>query len=141
MRKVDVCLSCQETKEIAALGLCFACYRRVERQTKRAKNPPDLHNPAIKAKHKKILRGFANLLAALGDLGVNRADVMAIRKIIDQYVMEVQPFLNEPHFTVGEFLQEQHDERMNGRSRLGEDTEDDTEVSDEVPDESDSSEP
>jgi hypothetical protein len=92
-RKLEGCLNCGEVREMAAHGLCFACYRREERAGDRRAAGVDRHNPGVRREHKKILRGFTGVLAGLSDLGVSRNDVLEIRKILDPYVESVRYFL------------------------------------------------
>jgi hypothetical protein len=91
MRKIDSCLNCGEEREMAAHGLCFACYRRHERAQDRARI--DRHTPAMRREHKKILRGFMGVMVGLGDLGVQKADMVAIRRMLEPYVTPISQFL------------------------------------------------
>jgi hypothetical protein len=92
-RKVDGCLNCGETREIAAHGLCFTCYRREDRANNRQFAMVDRHNPGLRKEHKKLFRGFTNVMAGLSDLGVSKADVLAIRRMLDPYVVCIAEFL------------------------------------------------
>ena len=96
MRRSEGCLNCGEVREIAAHGLCFACYRRKERAEDRQFAGVDRHSPAIRREHKKMFRGFTNLMAGLSDLGVSREDVFAIRRTIDAYLTPIAKFLAPP---------------------------------------------
>ena len=93
MRRTDGCLNCGETREIAAHGLCFACYRRNKRAADNQFIRGDRHNPGVRREHKKLLRGFASVICGLADLGATTEDVLAIRRIIEPYLEPVTKFL------------------------------------------------
>ena len=93
MRKTDGCLNCGETREIAAHGLCYMCYRRQDRSHDRLASVADRHNPGIRREHKKILRGFTSVMGGLGDLGVSREEVLLIRTILEPYLGPVADYL------------------------------------------------
>jgi hypothetical protein len=93
-RRTARCLNCGEPREIAAHGLCFACYRREERASDG--RYVDRHNPGVTPDQKKILNGFAKLMAGLGDIGVPRGTVLLIRKTIQPYLVPVQDLLSPP---------------------------------------------
>jgi hypothetical protein len=89
-RREAACVKCGQTREIAAYGLCFTCYR----SETRAKNGQiDRHNPGIRREHKRLFRGFTNVMAGLSDLGVQRSDVLAIRQMLEPYVSPIREFL------------------------------------------------
>ena len=92
-RKTDGCTNCGEIREIAAHGLCFKCYRRDERAGDRAFATVDRHDPGIRREHKKLFRGFTNMMVGLSDLGVSNPDVLRIRRIIDAYLRPIAEFL------------------------------------------------
>ena len=92
-RRIDACLNCGETREMAAHGLCFKCYRREDRADDRQFALVDPHNPGLRKEHKKTLRGFTNVMAGLSDLGVQRDDVLKIRRMLDPYVALITEFL------------------------------------------------
>jgi hypothetical protein len=93
MRRTEGCLNCGETREIAAHGLCFRCYRRNERADDRQFAMVDRHNPGLRKEHKKMFRGFTGVMAGLSDLGVSKSDVLAIRRMLDPYVVAIAEFL------------------------------------------------
>ncbi len=93
MRRIDGCRNCEETREIAAYGLCFKCYRRDERVKDRQFALADRHNPGLRREHKKLLRAFTNVMVGLADLGVSRTDVLAIREILQFYLDPIATFL------------------------------------------------
>ena len=92
-RKIDGCLNCGETREIAAHGLCFTCYRREDRANDRQFAGVDRHNPGIRREHKRMFRGFTSVMAGLSDLGISKTDVLAIRRMLDPYVTSIAEFL------------------------------------------------
>jgi hypothetical protein len=93
MRRTDGCMNCGEVREIAAHGLCFACYRRQERAEERRFAAVDRHNPGIRREHKKLFRGFTGVMGGLSDLGVSKSDVLTIRRMLDPYVAPIAEFL------------------------------------------------
>ncbi len=80
MRRTEGCLNCGEVREIAAHGLCFACYRRKDRASDRQLPSVDRHNPGVRREHKKLFRGFTNVMVGLSDLGASKDDVLTIRQ-------------------------------------------------------------
>src|SRR5450759_1400477 len=94
MRRTDACRNCGEIRELAAHGLCFACYRADERKAEAAARPIDRHSPAIRKEHKKMFKAVAALMGGLSDLGVGREHVMAIKKIVEPYLAPIQEYLN-----------------------------------------------
>lgn len=92
-RKTDSCMNCGEVREIAAHGLCFACYRRQERADDRRFAAVDRHNPGLRKEHKKMLRGFMNVMGGLSDLAVQKNDVLTIRRMLDPYIAPIAEFL------------------------------------------------
>jgi hypothetical protein len=93
MRRTDGCMNCGEVREIAAHGLCFACYRRQERAVDRQFANVDRHNPGVRREHKKLFRGFTSLMVGLSDLGVPNDEVLIIRRIIEPYLEPIAKFL------------------------------------------------
>jgi hypothetical protein len=93
MRNCESCINCGEVREIAAHGLCFRCYRQRERAEDQKFAALDRHVPAIRREQKKIFRGFTNMMVGLADLGVQSADVLEIRRIIDPYIAPIAQFL------------------------------------------------
>ena len=93
MRKTEGCVNCGEVREIAAHGLCFACYRRKERDSERQLPSVDRHNPGIRREHKKLFRGFTSVMVGLSDLGVSKDDVLAILQSIEPYLAPIRQFL------------------------------------------------
>lgn len=93
MRRQDGCLNCGEVREIAAHGLCFKCYRSQDRANDRQFAGVDRHNPGLRKEHKKMFRGFTGVMAGLSDLGVSKTDVLAIRRMLDPYVVHIAEFL------------------------------------------------
>ena len=112
MRKTDGCVNCGEVREIAAHGLCFACYRQKERATDRLLPGVDRHNPGIRREHKKLFRGFTSVMVGLSDLGVSRNDVLAIRKSIEPYLVPIAKFLSLGPEKRGDAVNSEHDARL-----------------------------
>lgn len=96
MRKTEACINCGEPREIAAHGLCFACYRRQERADDPRFAAVDRHNPGIRREHKKLFRGFSSVMNGLADLGVQSADVLTIRRMLAPYLEPIEKFLTPP---------------------------------------------
>ena len=92
-RKTEGCLNCGEIREIAAHGLCFKCYRRDERAVDSKFVGVDRHDQGIRREHKKLFRGFTNVMVGLSDLGVSNPEVLRIRRIIDAYLRPIAKFL------------------------------------------------
>ena len=66
-RKTDVCINCGETREMAAHGLCFKCYRKEDRADDRQFAGVDRHNRGIRREHKKLFRGFTSVMVGLSN--------------------------------------------------------------------------
>jgi len=97
MRRIDNCLECGEVREIAAHGLCFTHYREKQRANERQLPPGvDRHSPGVRREQKKLFRGFTSVMVGLSDLGVSRADVLAIRRIVEPYLAPIAKFLSLP---------------------------------------------
>jgi len=79
--------------EKSANGLCFKCYRKDERTADRKFAGADRHDPGIRREHKKLFRGFTNMMVGLSDLGVSNSDVLRIRRIVDAYLRPIAKFL------------------------------------------------
>jgi hypothetical protein len=93
MRKTDGCTNCGEIRGLAAHGLCFTCYRRLERASDRQFAGIDRHTPAIRREHKKLFRGFTGVMVGLSDLGVSKDDVLKIRQTVEPYLTPIAKFL------------------------------------------------
>jgi hypothetical protein len=94
MRSTDACRNCGDVRELAAHGLCFACYRAQQRSAQRNERQVDRHNPAIRREHKKLFKAHSAVMGGLSDLGVGREDVMSIKRIIQPYLVPIQEFLD-----------------------------------------------
>jgi hypothetical protein len=108
MRRTDGCRNCAEVREIAAYGLCFACYRKNERARDRQAADVDRHSPGIRREHKKLFRGFTSVMTGLSDLAAQKKDVLTIRRMLEPYVAPIAEFLG-PSAEEGEV-----DEPVNG---------------------------
>jgi len=84
-------MNCGEVREIAAHGLCFACYRREQREGSRS---VDLHSPGIQGEHCRLFAGYCQILKALSVIGVSEPDVTRIKQILAPYLQLVEPLLN-----------------------------------------------
>lgn len=96
MRRSGGCINCGEIREIAAHGLCFRCYRKKERANDRQFAGVDRHNPGIRREHKTLFRGFTSVMVGLSDLGVQKREVLAIRRMLEPYVTAIAEFLAIP---------------------------------------------
>jgi hypothetical protein len=83
-RKVEICTDCGETREIAAQGLCFKCYRRQERVDPWAR--PDQHSKQLRKAQRRTRKAIHTILNALDDLDDEtlfpEEDATSIRRII-----------------------------------------------------------
>jgi hypothetical protein len=93
MRKTDGCANCGEVREIAAHGFCFKCYRHEERAKERQLPSVDRHSPGVRREHKKLFRGFTNVMVGLSDIGVSKRDVLTIRRSLEPYLGPIAKFL------------------------------------------------
>ena len=85
MRRLDGCINCGEVREIAAHGLCFTCYRRVERAAERAENP--LGNGWLLRDHRKAFTVVTRMLTALSDCpAIEQSDRQKIQMILRPYL-------------------------------------------------------
>ena len=111
MRRTDGCMNCGETREIAGHGLCFKCYRRDERADDRRYASADRHNPGVRREHKKLFRGFTSVMVGLSDLGISKSDVLAVRRIMEPYLVPIATFLA--------LKGEQNESSVNSEPKLG----------------------
>jgi hypothetical protein len=97
MRKMDGCKNCGDIREVAAHGLCFQCYRRQKRAEDSVSDRQfavvDRHSPGFRREHAKLLRALTAVMAGLSGLGVQRNDVLAIRRMLDPYVAPIAELL------------------------------------------------
>ena len=85
MRRQDSCINCGEAREIAAHGLCFKCYRRVERGAERAENP--LGNGWLHTDHKRAFTVVTRILTVLSDCpAIEQSDRQKIQMILRPYL-------------------------------------------------------
>ena len=85
-RRVDICQSCNEEGEIAAHGLCYPCYRRVER---RAAYEKEGWNPGDTRRQKRLARAHSKLIEGLLDFGAGSHANAA--RLIDILAVELMP--------------------------------------------------
>lgn len=95
MRREDSCLNCGETREIAAHGLCFACYRKNDR----AKSA-DRHSPGVSKERKRLFRGFSSVMAGLSELGASKETMLLIRQELEPYIGPISVFLQSQNSTL-----------------------------------------
>lgn len=95
MRRIDACMNCGETRDMAAHGLCFRCYRSAQRERDGVRQGAEIdrHGPALRREHKRLIKALAQILTGLSDLSVSGEDVMAIRKRLGPYVVSIEPYL------------------------------------------------
>jgi hypothetical protein len=93
-RRTDGCMNCGETREMAAHGLCFKCYRQEERDDDERFAGVDRNNPGVRREHKKLFRGFTSVMTGLSDLSVQESAVLTIRRMLDPYVAPIAEFLS-----------------------------------------------
>ena len=67
------------------------CYRARRRAQERA---VDRNNPGLRREHLRMVKGWSNLMASLGELRVTREDALRIRDIAAPYVAPVSEFLS-----------------------------------------------
>lgn len=87
-RKIADCRNCQREAEIAAHGLCYACYRRDERAADNPWAAANKHNKSA-LKEQRILRKTVNAILNAVDDGIDHfyeKDVEAIRGIVKPYL-------------------------------------------------------
>lgn len=78
-------MNCEEVREIAAHGLCFKCYRRVERAAERAEN--SIGNGWLLTDHKKAFTIVTRILTALSDCpAIEQSDRLKIQMILRPYL-------------------------------------------------------
>jgi hypothetical protein len=85
-------MNCGETREIAARGRCFRCYRAYERDRNAVAS--ERHTPALRKEHTKLLNGLTKVMSGLQALGVGGADVQAIRSLLSPYLEPVAHLLD-----------------------------------------------
>jgi hypothetical protein len=78
---------------MANKSLCFTCYRRIDRERKREESPVDVNSPAVRREQAKQLKAYTTLLKTLGDLHVNEADLFAILRVLDPYLLPIAKFI------------------------------------------------
>ena len=90
-RSVDICRTCGDEAEIAGHGLCYRCYRRVERQAAYAK---DGWNPGDTRKQKRLARAHAKLIEGLLDFGAGtHANAASLISLLAGELMPLAEFL------------------------------------------------
>ena len=92
-RKNDRCMNCGEMREIAAHGLCFACYRRNVREKERR----DAHTPSAqeRAHHKRLLKAYSTVMQGLLEIGVQQNDVLEVKTVLRPYLTAISHLIDE----------------------------------------------
>lgn len=90
MRKAKSCVNCGETREMVNDTLCSQCYQKNIGAAKAS--TVDRHNPGLRREDQKLLRGYMNALLGLSEIGVQRADLLKIVKIIEPYLVLVSQY-------------------------------------------------
>jgi hypothetical protein len=81
------CLNCDEIRDHAAHGLCFACYRSEQRAAERI--PKDRHTPGVNKQQAKLFKGLAAIMGGLHILSVSKSDSLWIRRILEPYLSPI----------------------------------------------------
>jgi len=88
---MDSCRFCKKEGQIAAHGLCFACYRQLERAITRKRGA----DAAVQHDGRRRLRVYAATINHLVELGVPREGILQIKKdYLDACVTTVAAYLN-----------------------------------------------
>ena len=95
MRKLESCLNCGEEREIAAHGLCFKCYRQVERTASNPARSVDRHAGAIRKEHQKLFTAYSQTITGLGKLGLSKADLHAVIQVMRPYLEPISDYLRD----------------------------------------------
>jgi hypothetical protein len=92
-RNNDRCMNCGEMREIAAHGLCFACYRRNVREKERR----DSHTPSAqeRAHHKRLLKAYSTVMQGLLEIGVHQRDVLKMKSLLRPYLTAILHLIDE----------------------------------------------
>jgi len=92
-RMIDICQSCSEEAEIAAHGLCYRCYRRVERQAAYDKSG---WNPGDTRRQKRLARAHGKMIEALLDFGAGtHPNAERLVKILAAELLPLAEFLGQ----------------------------------------------
>jgi len=93
-RRVNVCVVCDEEREIVSNGLCAKCNMRVRRQIERMNEPDwapgrDAEDHRARRKQDKLRMDLAKVVAILNDQSlILPEDVQAIKNILVPYFTE-----------------------------------------------------
>ena len=92
-RKVDFCGMCGDEEEIAAHGLCYKCYRSVERACVNAK---EHWNPGQLRRQKKLARAHGQMIQVLLDFGAGtHANATKLVSLMGAYLKPLADYLGE----------------------------------------------
>jgi hypothetical protein len=100
MRKFERCINCGDEREIAAKGLCYTCYRQQAREKDRW--PVDRHSGAINKERQKLFQAHAALMVALGKMGVGKADIEDVIRIVRPYLTPISEQLRFAGMATGQ---------------------------------------
>jgi len=92
-RSIDICVECGDEAEIAAHGLCYKCYRQVERHAfgQRAD-----WNPGQLRRQKMMAKAYAAMIQALLDFGAGtHTQANKLVKILGAYLPALSEYLGE----------------------------------------------
>ena len=91
--RIGICGNCGEEREIAARGLCPACYQ-ADRRAKAARRV-DRHSGALRRDHDKLFTAHTEMMRAMRRSGVNREDVREILAIMQPYWEPIASYLRD----------------------------------------------
>jgi site-specific DNA-methyltransferase (cytosine-N4-specific) len=113
MRKTDSCMNCGETREIAAHGLCFKCYRRDERadDNRFSMIGTERQRRRLIQDRKKLLSKITSMLNSLADVEGMLAydDVTSIRTTLQPYLHNFADGLTEVNSEQSPSVNRSHD--------------------------------
>ena len=75
-RKIDSCRFCKDVGEIAGDGLCYRCYRRLQRATKRKSGS----GADVRAEDKRLLRLYPATIINLMESGLTQEEILSVKK-------------------------------------------------------------
>jgi hypothetical protein len=92
-RRIDICVECGETREMAILHLCFTCYRRHRRAQEEKGLAFDKHTPAVRKENLRLKKGFLQLLQAAHGLSLRQQEVNASIRIAAPHLEPISSFV------------------------------------------------
>lgn len=92
--KVGTCTECGRVSLMANKHLCFRCYRRVIRASKKSGGQiEDRHTPFVKREHNRLMEGFTLLTKAFTKLSYSPQDIGESLRIASKYLEPLGPVL------------------------------------------------